>query len=58
MGDNRFEVTYKNGFILGKNDFTIIVDKETGVHYLIIKSGAGVGITPLLDEKGNVVIKK
>lgn len=36
----------------------IVVDTETGVHYLT-GSGMGVsGITPLLDEKGNVIATK
>ena len=36
----------------------IIVDKETGVHYLVWKAGYGAGITPLLDSEGKVVISK
>lgn len=36
----------------------IIVDTETGVHYLS-PSGLGLsGMTPLLDENDNIVIKK
>ena len=36
----------------------IVVDQETGVHYLI-SSGMGLsGMTPLLDQNGDVVIKK
>ena len=36
----------------------IIVDKKTGVNYLVT-SGIGVsGMTPLLDENGNIVIDK
>ncbi len=36
----------------------IVVDRETGVHYLI-GSGMGLsGMTPLLDQNGDVVIKK
>ena len=36
----------------------ILVDKETGVHYLTWKAGYGAGITPLLDAEGKVVIEK
>jgi hypothetical protein len=55
--ENRFEVVYKDGSQL-KDDGVrqILVDRETGVHYLLWKSGYAGGITPLLDEEGNVVI--
>lgn len=37
----------------------IIVDTETGVHYLSASGGMGLsGMTPLLDENGNIVIEK
>jgi len=36
----------------------ILVDKETGVHYLVWSSGYAGGITPLLDSEGNVVVTK
>lgn len=36
----------------------IITDKETGVQYLYTWGGNGGGVTPLLDENGNVSIKK
>ena len=54
---NRFEVVYKDGSQL-KDDGVrqSRVDRETGVHYLLWKSGYAGGITPLLDEEGNVVI--
>lgn len=36
----------------------IIVDKETGVNY-VVSSGLGVsGMTPLLDKDGKIVIEK
>lgn len=36
----------------------IIIDRQTGVNY-IITSGLGVsGMTPLLDKNGNIVIDK
>lgn len=57
--ENRFEVIFTDGSSLkeeGKRQ--ILVDKETGVHYLGWKSGYGAGITPLLDSEGKVVVKK
>ena len=36
----------------------ILVDKETGVNYLMWKSGYGAGITPLLDSEGKVIVTK
>ena len=57
--ENRFEVVYKDGTQLGDEGYRqILVDKETGVHYLLWKSGYGAGITPLLDSEGKVIIKK
>ncbi|MDI3235135.1 DUF6440 family protein [Exiguobacterium antarcticum] len=36
----------------------IIIDTETGVNY-IMTSGLGLsGMTPLLDQKGNVIVDK
>lgn len=32
----------------------ILTDKETGIQYLSNWTGAGGGITPLLDENGNI----
>ncbi len=55
----RFEVMLAEGSQLKDEGIRqILVDKETGVHYLIWKSGYAGGITPLLDENGNVVVKK
>jgi len=57
--EDRFEVVYKDGSQLrDEGTRQIIVDKETGVHYLVWKSGYGAGITPLLDSEGRVVITK
>lgn len=55
--DDRFECMYKEGSSLSeKGVMQIIVDLKTGVHYLVWRSGYAGGITPLLDEDGNVVI--
>ena len=57
MAKKRFEVDYQqtSGLL---NYFQIIVDKETGVNYLMAKTGYGAGLTPLLDDKGNVIVTK
>lgn len=41
---------------LGMGAVQIIVDTVTGVNYLNTVGGSANGLTPLLDEKGNVVI--
>ena len=57
--DNRFEVIYKDGVqLMDEGIRQILIDKETGVNYLLWKSGYGAGITPLLDSEGKVVITK
>lgn len=59
MSEKRFVVIYKDGSqIKDEGQRQILVDMETGVNYLLWKSGYGAGITPLLDSEGNVVIKK
>lgn len=52
--EKRFKEIYKEGTTTGNR---IIVDKETGVHYLFSWSGYAGGITPLLDKDGKSVIK-
>lgn len=59
MKSERFEVVFKDGSqIKDEGVRQIIVDKETGVNYLVWKSGYAGGITPLLDSEGKVVITK
>lgn len=53
--DKRFIVTEKEGSEL-TTLFQVIVDKETGVNYLMTKSGYGAGLTPLLDRDGRPVV--
>ena len=54
--DGRFVVVLMEGSSLKNEGLRqIIVDKETGVNYLLIKSGYGLGITPLLDKDGKVI---
>jgi hypothetical protein len=57
--EERFEVIYKDGSEL-TNDGTrrILLDKETGVQYLLWRSGNGAGITPLLDSEGKPIVTK
>ena len=57
--ENRFAVIFKDGSAWNEEGTRqIIVDKETGVHYLAWKAGYGAGITPLLDSEGHAVITK
>ena len=53
--DKRFIVTEKEGSEL-TTLFQVIVDKKTGVNYLMSKSGYGAGLTPLLDRDGKPII--
>ena len=57
MKDKRFEIKQSEGSQLSYN-FTVVVDKNTGVNYLFVKSGYGAGLTPLLDENGKPIITK
>ena len=55
--DRRFVTIYKEGSELSSSGYTqLLVDRETGVTYLFIKSGYGAGLTPLLDHDGKPVI--
>ncbi|MDY6024186.1 MAG: DUF6440 family protein [Candidatus Borkfalkiaceae bacterium] len=57
--ETRFEVIYKDGSSLKDSGVRqILVDKETGVNYLVWTSIYAGSITPLLDSDGNVVITK
>ncbi len=57
--DNRFEVAFRDGSQMKEDGVRqIIIDTETGVNYLVWKSGYAGGITPLLDSEGNVVVTK
>lgn len=55
----RFKVVYKDGSEFADSGMRqILVDKETGVNYLVWKSGFTGSITPLLDTEGKPVITK
>ena len=55
--DDRFQVVFKEGFQLKDEGFRqIMVDTQTGVNYLVWKSGYAGGITPLLDPDGKPIV--
>ena len=47
MENKRFEITETAGSV---------VDKETGVNYVVAKFGTGVGICPLIDKNGKPIV--
>ena len=55
MENKRFEITETAGSVKG---FYVVVDKETGVNYLVAKFGAGPGICPLIDKDGKPIVTK
>ena len=57
--DKRFEVILKEGSSLSETgQAMILVDRETGVNYLWLKSGYAGGLTPLLEADGKPIITK
>ncbi len=56
--ESRFEVIYSEGSSLTSVGTVVLIDKETGVHYLFAKSGYSGGLTPLLDQNGKPIIAK
>jgi len=57
--NDRFIVNLKEGSSLNNGGIRqILVDQETGVNYLLIKSGYGLALTPLLDKDGKPIITK
>jgi hypothetical protein len=53
MENKRFEITETAGSVKG---FYVVVDKETGVNYVVAKFGTGVGICPLIDKNGKPIV--
>ena len=55
--DKRFEFkkAEREGLM---TDALIIVDKETGVNYLFVRSGYGAGLTPLINAEGKPIVTK
>lgn len=52
--DKRFIEIFKEGSLT--ESMKILLDTETGVNYLYISAGYGMGITPLLDSEGKVIV--
>ncbi|WP_062552049.1 DUF6440 family protein [Peptoniphilus phoceensis] len=52
--DKRFIKVFREGTLT--ETMEILLDTETGVNYLYIGAGYGMGITPLLDSDGKVVV--
>lgn len=55
--EKRFGVKEEEAYS-GGGSIRIIVDRKTGVHYIMTVGVGGSAITPLLDSGGNVVIEK
>lgn len=54
--EKRFIVKEEQGMAFGV--VQIVVDTVTGVNYIMTVGNGPSGLTPLLDENGNVVIDK
>ncbi|URN41755.1 DUF6440 family protein [Peptoniphilus genitalis] len=52
--DKRFIKIFKEGTLT--ESMEILLDTETGVNYLYIGAGYGMGITPLLGPDGKVLV--
>jgi hypothetical protein len=55
--EKRFEVIFEEASNI-TDSYRIVVDKNTGVNYILYASGYSGGITPLLDSEGKIVITK
>jgi len=54
---DRFVIVHKEGSQLKDEGYRqLLVDRETGVTYLLWKAGYGSAITPLLDADGKPII--
>ncbi len=53
MEEKRFKAIYSQGTVDVQR---ILVDRETGVHYLQTSWGNSGGLTPLLDRDGRPVV--
>ena len=51
--ERRFQIREEEG--LGFGAVQIVVDTQTGVHYILASGVGGLSITPLLDRDGNVI---
>lgn len=57
MANDRFDIKERESVCFA-TEAIVIVDKETGVHYLFVHRGYGSGLTPLLDSEGKPIISK
>ena len=56
---DRFVIVHKEGSSIKDEGYRqLLVDRETGVTYLLWKSGYGAAMTPLIDEEGKPVITR
>ena len=53
--EKRFPIREGEG--LGSGAVQIVVDTQTGVHYILASGVGGLSITPLLDRDGRVVVE-
>ncbi|MCC8043378.1 MAG: DUF6440 family protein [Oscillospiraceae bacterium] len=57
--ENRFKVVFTEGNQLKEEGIRqILVDTETGVNYLVWRSGYAGGITPLIGADGKQIITR
>ena len=57
--NNRFVRVYKEGSSFSNEGFRqLLVDRQTGVTYMMISAGYGSCITPLLNRDGTPVITR
>ena len=54
--DKRFDIVYEEGSSLASCQRIVLVDRETGVNYLLASYGSGTGLTPLLDRDGKLIV--
>lgn len=53
--EKRFQIREEEG--LGFGAVQIVVDTQTGVHYILASGVGGLSITPLLDRDDRVVVE-
>ena len=57
--NDRFEIVYGEGDLSYSDGARqILVDKETGINYLIFRVGHQCSITPLLDSNGSPIVTR
>ena len=57
MKNRRFRELSAEGSEFGIKK-TVLIDRETGVHYLFVKCGYGCALTPLLGADGKPVVRR